>query len=202
MIKMSIPRALLTIIVGVGIVFSVLDYRDWKRAETANFGKGSAQTAAYKAAQKLVGPYINEVVKMRLRYPDGWEIIEDSRFKMLDARNKFNFSDGGRYEIVKLKDQFGRATVTVSVQADNRDLINIADEEAVGMTEDREYLTVNGVNMTVLTWSGFAGSTQVRQLVLTKKNGELFRMEVICEKTSWETLAKTFWEIYKSWVLI
>lgn len=202
---MSTARVILVVAIAIGVVLSVMDYRDWKRAETANFGKGSAETAAYKAAQKLVGPYVNEVVKMRFRYPDGWEVIEDPRFKMLDARNKFNFSDGGRYEIVKLKDQFGRATVTVSVQADNRDLINIADEEAVGMTEDREYLTVNGANMTVLTWNpsvGSASSPQVRQLVLAKKNGGLFRMEVICEKTSWETLAKTFGEIYKSWVLI
>ncbi len=192
---MSKAHLTLVAVIAVGVVFSVLDYRDWKRAETANFGKGSAQTAAYKAAQNLVGPYINDVVKMRLWYPDGWEVIED-------PKKIFNFMDGKKYEVVKLKDQFGRATVIVSVQADNRDLINIADAEAVGVTDDREYLTVNGANMTVLTWSHFAGSTQVRQLVLTKKNGGLFRMEVICEKTSWETLAKTFWEIYKSWVLI
>lgn len=196
---MSIPRALLVIIVGAGLVFSVLDYRDWKRAETANFGKGSAKTAAYKAAQTLVGPYTNGVVNMRLKYPDGWEITENSNLKLQDPKNLFNYMDGKKYEVVKLKDQFGRATVTVSVQADNRDLINIADEEAVGVTDDREYLTVNGANMTVLTWSN---SSQVRQLVLARKDGKIFRMEVICEKTSWETLAKTFWEIYKSWVLI
>lgn len=202
MVKISIPRTLLVITVGVGVVFSVLDYRDWKRAETANFGKGSAETAAYKAAQTLVGPYTNDVARMRFRYPDGWEVIEDPRFKIQDSKKIFNFSDGGRYEIVKLKDLFGRATVTVSVQADKRDLNTVIDLEAVGTSRDREFINTDATNITLLTWIPTLDSQSVRQLALAKKNGKVYRMEVICEKISWEILAKTFEEIYKSWVLI
>lgn len=205
MVKISIPRTLLVVTVGVGIVFSVLDYRDWKRAETANFGKGSAETATYKAAQTLVGPYTNDVAKIRLRYPDGWEVIEDPRFNPpvggQDSKKVFNFSDGGRYEIVKLKDLFGRATVTVSVQADKRDLNTIIDKEAVGTSRDREFINTDATNITILTWIPSLDSQRVRQLALAKKNGKIYRIEITCEKTSWETLAKTFEEIHKSWVL-
>lgn len=203
---MSIARVILIMTIVVGIVFSVLDYRDWKRAEMENFGKGSAETAAYKAAQTLVGPYTNDVAKIRLRYPDGWEVIEDPRFNPpaggQDSKKIFNFSDGGRYEIVKLKDLFGRATVTISVQADKRDLNTIIDLEAVGASRDREFINTDATNITLLTWIPTSDSQPVRQLALAKKNGKVYRMEVICEKTSWETLAKTFEEIYRSWILI
>jgi len=207
MVKISIPRTLLAITVGVGVVFSVLDYRDWKRAETINFGKGSDETAAYKAAQTLVGPYTNDLAKIRMRYPDGWEVIEDPIFNPPAGGQDsklvvFNFMDGKKYEVVKLKDLFGRATVTVSVQADNRDLNTIIDKEAVGTSRDREFINTDATNITLLTWIPSLDSQKVRQLALAKKNGKVYRMEVICEKTSWEILVKTFEEIYKSWVLI
>lgn len=158
------------------MVFTVWDWRQWKIEETKNYGQGRAESRGVAAARKLGGVYTNRVLRFRIKYPQDWEV------------KGLTFSE-----------PFGRAKITVTVVKDTRDFPIIADEAAVGVTQDREYTSSDTVSLSILTWEG---ANETRQLALSKKEDRLYKIEITCGNEFWKAWSATFGEVYRSLVLL
>jgi len=59
-------------LIGAGMIFTVWDWRQWRIAETKNYGQGWEENRGVAPAQKLAGVYTNKLLKFRIRYPQDW----------------------------------------------------------------------------------------------------------------------------------
>lgn len=64
-------KAILALLLAVGIVVSVWDYKSWRREETRNFGQGPGS-----ASIALTEIYQNDEWGIRLKYPEEWNVEE------------------------------------------------------------------------------------------------------------------------------
>lgn len=183
MLMRNLPIAYLLIglLLILGIVGTWGEYRNWKKTETQRYGHGWAQTQTIKEPEKLVGPYVNEKLGYRLRYPIGWQMTEDGK--------KITFTNPANPAI----------NFSFEIQTNPQSLIDIADREALpGLAREREYLNIESYNWTILT---FEKDNRLIQKALSKRNDQLFVVEASLPKENWNEFTNTFWEIYKSVVI-
>ncbi len=173
---MSIAKITLGVLIIGGMVFTVWDYRQWKIEETKNYGQGREANRGVAPARKLGGVYTNRILRFRIKYPRDWE------------ERGMTFSE-----------PFGRVKMVVTVVNDPRDLPVIADEAAVGVTQEREYFNTESVSLVILTWEK---ADEVEQVALAKRENRLYRIEITCGNGVWKAWSATFGEIYRSLVLL
>lgn len=172
---MSILR-IAGLLIAVGVIFTVWDYKNWRIEETKNYGHGWAENREVAPAQKLKEVYTNAPLKFRIKYPEGWDAGE-----------------------MTFRDPSGRVKMQVRVEKDARDFSAIADEMAEGVTRDRSYINTETASLTVLTWEG---ARETKQVAMAKKNDRLYKITVTCESGVWKFWFATLEEIYRSLVLL
>lgn len=158
------------------MVFTVWDWRQWKIEETKNYGQGRAESRGVAAARKLGGVYTNRVLRFRIKYPQDWEV------------KGLTFSE-----------PFGRVKMVVTIVKDRRNFPEIADEAAVGVTQDRGYINTDSASLVVLTW---VGADDTKQIALAKKEDRVYKIEITCGNGNWKFWSATFEEIYRSLILL
>lgn len=171
----------------VGIVGSIKDWRDWKYQETYRYGYGWEADRELAAAQKLAGPYQNNVAKIRMRYPEGWDVQET---QVVTFTSPFTLNSEGK-----------KSSIAVFVGRSDQNLPDLvsAEVQKVGkLSKEWEYVNGEKMGFTVITWEG---GSWVYQKAMGVADGRLVTIDVSCEKAMWNTFAKTFVEVYKSVVL-
>ncbi len=64
---------LLGLLISLGMIFAIWDWRQWRIAETKNYGQGWEENREVAPAQKLEGVYTDRLLKFRIRYPQDRE---------------------------------------------------------------------------------------------------------------------------------
>lgn len=64
-------RIIVALLLATGVVFSIRDYKSWRKEETRNFGQGPGA-----ASVALTEIYQNDEWGVRLKYPGGWSVEE------------------------------------------------------------------------------------------------------------------------------
>lgn len=185
----------LGVLIFVGTGVSVWDYKNWRYEETKNYGHGPE----FVKPLELTKQYQNKIAGLRMRYPAGWEVYVDAKFKMQDAR--FNLTDlvkiGERVEVAMIGE------VTIGVERINKNFPDVVNAEVaelpVKLARERDYIVVSTADMVVLTWEE---GEVVYQRALASGRGKIVVTDVSKSKSEWKNLEKTFWEMYKSLVLI
>ncbi|HBC73123.1 hypothetical protein A2379_00030 [Candidatus Amesbacteria bacterium RIFOXYB1_FULL_47_13] len=193
-------QAVLGILLIAGMVFTVWDYRDWKWEETRKYGHGYEDQLAPAVA--LTRTYQNDLVRVRLKYPEEWEINEISNSALTFEEM---VKEGGRVVVAQWPGK-----MTLSIEKTTRGLPDIADEEVrllnkagVNLSKEREYISTQETNMTVLTWEkpNAVRQQEVIQRGLAEKKGRLAVAEAKVSQADWLKWGKTFWEIYRSIII-
>jgi hypothetical protein len=76
----------LAFFVGIGVSYW-FDYRVWRHEETKNYGQGVGGVRR-PDPEKLDTVYQNDVAGVRIRHPNKWKAIEDTRLKVSDPKKK------------------------------------------------------------------------------------------------------------------
>ena len=177
---MSIPKKIWLLVISllliVGVGFTLWDYKNWRWEETHKFGQGGSATSEFLPAMKLEGVFSNRIRGVRIKYPKSWDVGE-----------------------MEFREPFGRAKVAIRVKKDTANLSDIADSLAGGVTAERDYIDAQGLAITILTWTG---DKEVRQVALAKKGDRLVTIEVTCESGAWKIFSKTFEAMYRTLVLL
>ena len=172
----SILRLTVGALIVGGMMFTVWDWREWKIAETKDYGHGWAENREVAPAQKLEGVYTNKLLKFRLKYPSDWKV------------EGMTFSEPG-----------GGVKMVVTVEEDARDLPTIADKMAEGVTQARGYINTDSASLVILTWGG---PRETKQVAIAKKGDRVYKIEVTCESGAWKSWSATLEQIYRSVVLL
>lgn len=172
------------LVVGGGMMFSGWDYRRWRYEEMKNYGQGWAVNARLAPAGKLEGPYMNTLVKLRMRYPEGWKAQENEKL--------------GDW-VVSFKEPAKSAELIVWRRKTSESLEKIVEKEAEGVTRDREYFGTETASWIMLTWEE---ENRVRQKVIAKRGDVVWILELTCARDVWAAYAKTLEAVYKSVVLL
>lgn len=123
-------KYLLIGVIGVfGVFGSIWEYRNWRKEETTNYGQGWQETKALKEPETLVGPYVNELQKYRIRYPKNWNIKEDKQSTIFYLDRKS----------IRVE----RVTISMNFP-------DFVDSEAQNIIRDRDYSD----SLVVLTFDG------------------------------------------------
>ena len=141
-----VVKVILALLVVVGIGLSVKDYRAWKWEETRNYGHGPVE--ALGKPMELNGRYINPVVGIRVKYPEGWVSTGKVGLKTV-GKNKA--------EVVRIDG--GEIRIIVKVALEERAEITVADEmieelknKGISLARERDYYGDENEDWTVLTW--------------------------------------------------
>lgn len=184
---MSIQRIGAALLIA-GVIFTLWDYKNWRREETRLYGLGKPVEVGYSPAADLGETFTNSVAGVRIKYPKDWKIRSNPELEKEGAH-----LSGNKIEVLEMSS--GGVTVTVSVQEVKQDLPVIADKMAAGIVKERDYITSATAAWTILTWSD-------KQIALAKKDNRLYVVEATFEKSAWKQFSKTFEEIYRQAVLI
>lgn len=189
------------VVVAVGAVMTVKDYRQWKNAETMKYGQGWKDLS--KPPMILEKLYSNKLTGIRLRVPQEWRIEEKS-----GADGNVNLKwdqvvkSGQRMEVATVNDQ-------MTVEIMNKE-VNLSDEVAaqmsrlsgLGMVVDKDVTYVNSdkFNLTVITYTEElpGGKANMRQDAYGMKANKLIKLSVTVPEESWGDVKNTYGEIYKS----
>jgi len=180
---------------GVGI--SIRDYRLWHSREIGTFGQGNVAEVDLAPAVKLGLPYSAFVGKFRLKYPVGWVVKENLVLKKMDPYP--TLPKNSLSEIVRFADLQNTAEFSVSAGGLPADLTKFVNNLALGITEERRYINVGSILMTILTWET---PQQVVQKNVFVSNGNLFVIEFQTDANSRKVWAKTMDAVYQSWTPI
>lgn len=118
-------KYVLAVLIIGGVVFSVWDYKQWRKAETAKYGHGPVASEAVALTKTYFGK------GYRLKYPEGWTASKD-----------------------KLREATGEVEVGFKAMTTKENLVDIVDREAGGVTRERDNITNENTVLTVLTWEG------------------------------------------------
>lgn len=195
--KTKVFWALACLILAVGMIFTVRDYRTWHNQEIGRFGKGSEAEAVLAPAKPLALPYTAYIASFRIKPPEGWKITENMALKNMFPTPKL--SAVKLTEIVRFKDPATEAQVIISGQRDVLNSTTFSDALAVGITRDRGYLTVDNTPVTVLTWDG---PKQVTQKAILVVNNVVLVIESSANTSAWKTWEKTFLAMYQTWTAL
>lgn len=157
----------------LGLFGSIREYINWRREETSKYGQGWEQTKVLKDPETLVGPYINEKQKYRIRYPKNWQVKEDKT--------------GTTFFLGELSIQIKPVTTSLNFP-------DFVDSQASGVTRDREYLNITDLNLVILTFD-------FGQKALAQKGSKIFAISATTPQKNWNEYELTFKEVYKSLVI-
>ena len=141
------------ILVFVGVLFSVKDYKTWKRAETEKYGQGWAGQEKIVETAPLTGPYVNKIWRFRIKYPKDWTIKENVDYSESNPYRKALPSAGRKFQVIEFSNP--NQSMTIAVWGEtvvNRDLVDIVTERAIGIAGDREYRNNEKAKFTVIHW--------------------------------------------------
>lgn len=123
-------KYLLIGIIGlIGVIGSIWEYRNWKTEETTNYGQGRAQTKSLKESKTLIGPYVNEKLGFRIRYPQNWNVKEEKQMTTFYLNAIY---------------------IQVSVVTTPLDFPDFLDTQAKNVIRDRDYTD----SLVILTFDG------------------------------------------------
>ena len=145
---------IISLLLLMGIGYSVWDYKKWRWEETHAFGKGPEEDSRLKTQDSRLIIYQNSVVGIRIKYPEGLQISEGSRFKV-QGSIKMGFEnlvkEGERVEVVSFEDK-----IKMSVERTDLGLSDASDREArmIELTRELDYINTEKLSITILTWAG------------------------------------------------
>lgn len=139
---------LVLVLLAVGMVGSVNEYRKWRADETSNYGQGpqGEGSGTKLATDKL---YQNDVAGFRIKYPASWEIVANPLF----ADGKNSLSQISRMdESAEVVNLGGR--IRISVLRSSLNFTDLVDREAkkMDLVREREYINTEKVSIVILTW--------------------------------------------------
>ena len=175
-------------LVMAGMIFTVWDYRTWKKEEINLYGLGKPVETGFSPALGLEGIFTDQVARIRVKHPGGWKMRSNPELEKRGAR-----LSSKKIEVMEV--EMGGVKIAVSVQEIKEDLPVVADRMAVGISQERDYITSATAAWTILTWEG-------RQVAVAKRDNRLYTVEVTCEKSAWKQFSKTFEEVYRQIVLL
>jgi hypothetical protein len=176
-------------IVAIGLVVSFFDYKDWRYQETHRLGKGWSVQNELIPAGKL-STYQDSTIRLRLKYPDGWDVEEDRIAKrVVKARfvNPFVLNLEGMHTKVEISTQEAVGNLP--------DIVKVEEGKVGTLLREWEYVNGEKMGFTIITWEK-PGWTYQRALGVY--GSRLVIINVECETGMWNSYAKTFEEIYKS----
>lgn len=151
-----------------GMVFSVADYKKWRRAETENYGHGPGEIRPKLVLGEL---YQNDVAGIRMRYPSGWRTFTYENYRNQGGEIVKKISTPEVVRFFDPKREGGSFNLEVAVRKGSRNLMDevdlvIAGEKAKGWTVvgQRRYWQAGEIPVTGLltemaermTWWGWA----------------------------------------------
>ncbi len=127
------------VILIIGVMFTLWDYKQWRHAELDRFGQGWADVG--QAAREITRMYQGDLAEYRMRIPQEWKILQK------ESENRGLKIVGEGVEI----------TSSVTERAGNlADLVDARVMELKGrgipLRQEREYINSEKINLTVLTW--------------------------------------------------
>lgn len=171
---------------------TVWDYSRWRHAEWDRFGQGREESQSWAPAGKLSGPYTQPLARIRIKYPQGWDVVENASLKQKTARLGPDAT-----EVVRFNHPFGQATIRVVTEEFTGDPPQLIDRLATGETKDREYINSDYASLTIITREG---DKLVKQVAVATKRGRMMRIEVEVRSPVWGEFARTVEEVYRSLV--
>ena len=78
MVVRKIAIGVFGVLMVAGMVFSVADYRKWRRAELENYGHGPGEIRPKLVLGEL---YQNDIAEVRMRYPSGWRTFTYENYR-------------------------------------------------------------------------------------------------------------------------
>ena len=210
--KKSLAWVVVGCLIIAGMAVTVIDYRQWRKLETANYGKGADGSSQLLPAGELVN-YKNDVAKFRVKYPEGWTVAENPKF-LIRGEEKITWEDivksGERTEVVKFSHPIAvhnvRPEATIYITKTDKGMSDIADarvaerlSRGLNPMADREYMRVGDNDMTVIAWDE---ANVIHQITLVKRDGRLLEIEATAAAgKEWEAWAKTFAEMRNNWFI-
>lgn len=167
---------LICILVIIGVIGSIGEYRAWKKEEMAKYGQGWENTKFLKYSETLIGPYVNEKLRFRIRYPKNWLIEEDKKLTtFVHPKNPsiiFNVQP-------------------ISTSLNFPDYVDSLTKDEI---RNREYINIGETNLVILTF-------YAEQKVLVQKGQTLLMIVASTPHNRWNEYELTFKEVYKSLVI-
>lgn len=176
-------KYLILVILVLGIVGTIWEYKEYKRVELQDYGHGWEASNSLKDAETLVGPYVNAYQKYRIRYPKWWSATEEGG-KLAKAK-EVTLSHPKREDIF------------IKIYAKPEPLGAKDYADAIGKTNppSRDWDYIN--NLVVLTWED---KTTFKQEALFSKEGILYDIVATCPTTAAKEYELTFKSVFESWV--
>lgn len=160
----------------MGILGSVWEYKNWKKEEMAKYGQGWENTKSLKYPETLIGPYINDKLRFRIRYPKNWLIEEDKKLTTF------------------VHPQNPSILFSVKPVSTSLNFPDYVDSLTKDEIRDREYVNIGETNLVILTF-------YAQQKILVQKGQTLLMIEANTPHNRWNEYELTFKEIYKSLVI-
>ncbi|KKU62510.1 MAG: hypothetical protein UX87_C0009G0010 [Candidatus Amesbacteria bacterium GW2011_GWA1_47_16] len=205
--KIAWWKILLIAGIGLGVLVTLQDYRRWRWEETHKYGYGYESEG--EAALPLSKLYLNRTLRVRLKYPEEWQITENEKFK---PDNQGVFPQLERIIPAGVRVIAARWDEKLILTAENTEegLPDIADTEVERLagegkilSREREYMSVPGLTLIVLTWEEEKGGQKtIRQRVLGKNEERLIILDTEVAKDEWDKYKNTIRGIYESLVAI
>lgn len=198
-VKINFMKIIITLFLIFGITYSIWDYIQWRHIEFDHFGQGQRDSDIGEQPAKLSNLYSSSYAQVRFKYPDIWELSENPKIQ------EKGFKFGPRLEVLRIERPFVsyilRPTLSIEVErvdTGHNDWIN-KEAEKHTLTEDRSIINNDKAQLVVMTWDEDA--TTVQEAVGSKED-RMYIFKAVTEKGAWKTYKNTFWEIYKSVVLL
>lgn len=189
-----------SIAVVLGILFSIGDYRAWKKAETEKYGQGWSGQGRVVEIAPLIGPYVNKIWEVRIKYPKDWTFKENKDYSETNIYKKPLPIPNRRVSII----EFFNSTKSMSINVlgevvPKMDLVDIVTKEAVGISGDREYKNTDRAKFTVIRWES---PSEIKYKAYAKKFKVVYIIEAKGSPMEASLLQKTLMSILEAFVII
>ena len=160
----------------MGMIGSIWEYREWRKEETVKYGQGWEDTKSLKYPETLIGPYVNEKLRFRIRYPKNWLVQEDKKLT--------TFVHPQNPSIIF-------SVEPVSTTLNFPDYVDSLTKDEI---RNREYINIGETNLVILTF-------YAEQKVLVQKGRTVLMIVASTPHNRWNEYELTFKEAYKSLVI-
>lgn len=197
--KTDIGKIVLIGLILAGGVWSYKDYQEWKHLEMDKYGHGYGEAVP---AMALANLYENQILGVRIRYPDTWKVDEAKEFINLSPKITRNtlLRSGKRQTFVWLGTR-----VKISVQKVNQSLVDLVNMEETNiknknweMLRERENVNTDEANIVILTWK--QGGI-IHQRAMAMDDNRLVVIDSNAVESEWKVVEATVLEMYKSLVI-
>ncbi|MEK9201318.1 MAG: hypothetical protein AAB909_05100 [Patescibacteria group bacterium] len=171
----------------IGVVFSIRDYKIWRSEETRYYGQGvRANIGPKPETLKPEVIYQNNLVGLRIKHPTDWQIVVNPDV-VPDGKKNFEtfFRIGERIEIVDLGGK-----IKISLERSEKNITDFSDWEASkhAMSREKEYINTDHMSGIVLTWK--LGGSERQTAIVHKKDDRMFILEQE-QVGGWEEILKS-----------